>query len=124
MLTKLVSGDVNNPANNTLYCKNLNDKINKKDLKLLLFELFIQYGVIEKITIRGGNKFRGQAFVSFKNINSAINAKNDVDGTNILGKPINVEFAKTESIVDLGANIHKKSTSIQGPKLLSTLVSV
>ncbi|KAJ1611764.1 U1 small nuclear ribonucleoprotein A [Cryptosporidium canis] len=44
MLRKLISGDEGQPASKTLYCKNLNDKINKKELKVLLFELFIQFG--------------------------------------------------------------------------------
>ncbi|KAH7648368.1 hypothetical protein FG379_000292 [Cryptosporidium bovis] len=120
MLNKLVSGNNDSPANNTLYCKNLNDRIKKKDLKLLLFELFIQYGIIEKITIKGGNKFRGQAFILFQDINSAINAKNSIDGRNILGKPINIEFARTESIINpkiSNSNTNYSINSIQGPKL-------
>ncbi|KAH8739956.1 U1 small nuclear ribonucleoprotein A [Cryptosporidium ryanae] len=127
MLNKLISGNNSNPANKTLYCKNLNDKINKKDLKLLLFELFIQHGIIEKITIRGGNKYRGQAFILFQDINSAINAKNSIDGRNILGKPINIEFAANDSIINPkmnNASINSNSNFIQGPKLPQSKVNV
>ncbi|OII75172.1 U1 small nuclear ribonucleoprotein with RRM domain [Cryptosporidium ubiquitum] len=117
MLKKLVSGNEEQPANKTLYCKNLNDKINKKDLKILLFELFIQFGIIEKITIRGGSPYRGQAFILFQDLNSAINAKNSINGMYILGKPINIEYAKTNSILNPGLSENKSSGYILGPKM-------
>lgn len=115
MLKKLVSGNQDFPASNTLYCKNLNDKINKKQLKIILFELFVQFGIVEKITIRGGDKFRGQAFVLFQDINSAVNAINSINGINILGKPIQIEYAKTESFIE--PKVGAKNTKALGPKL-------
>lgn len=119
MLRKLVSGDEEQPANKTLYCKNLNDKINKKELKVLLFELFVQFGMIDKITIRGGNPYRGQAYVLFQDLNSAVNAKNNINGMNVLGKPIHIEYAKTDSILNprLGENARPGCTTTFGPKM-------
>ncbi|EEA06173.1 RNA recognition motif. family protein [Cryptosporidium muris RN66] len=99
MLKQLVSGNEDTFVNKTLYCKNLNDKVNKKDLRVILYELFIQYGTILKIIVKGGCNNRGQAFVLFDNLNSAIEALNNVNGRVILGKPIVIEYAKKDSKV-------------------------
>lgn len=117
MLKKLVSGNEEQPANKTLYCKNLNDKVNKKDLKILLFELFIQFGIIDKITIRGGSSYRGQAFILFQDLNSAIDAKNSINGMIVLGKSIHIEYAKENSILNPGLSENKRSGYILGPKI-------
>ncbi|KAJ1610047.1 U1 small nuclear ribonucleoprotein A [Cryptosporidium canis] len=117
MLRRLISGDEGQPASKTLYCKNLNDKINKKELKVLLYELFIQFGVIDKITIRGGSPYRGQAFILFQDLNSAVNARNSINGMNVLGKPIHIEYARTDSVLNPSLGEKDKSGYTVGPRV-------
>jgi RNA recognition motif-containing protein len=40
---------------------------------------------------------RGQAFVVFKDINSAMEAKATMIGKSLLGKPMKIDFAKSKS---------------------------
>ncbi|KAK2196636.1 bifunctional RNA recognition motif domain/RNA-binding domain superfamily/Nucleotide-binding alpha-beta plait domain superfamily [Babesia duncani] len=83
--------------NQTLYIKNLNDTINPRDLIVLLYELFIPYGEILDIIAKKSSKLRGQAFVVFSELASAIAAKKGVNGRLILNKEIEIEYAKKQS---------------------------
>lgn len=50
---------------NTLYVNNLNDKINKNDLRTALYMLFSTYGTVVDIVALKTPKMRGQAHVVF-----------------------------------------------------------
>ena len=74
--------------NHTLYIKELNDKVKKEgstilawhiELKVSLFFLFSQYGTVLDIVTKKSENMRGQAFVVFQNIKSAVRAKQDLD---------------------------------------------
>ncbi|CAG8488645.1 680_t:CDS:2 [Dentiscutata heterogama] len=80
--------------NNTIYINNLNEKIKLTALKNALKAIFEQYGEILEISARDTLRMRGQAFVVFKEQESAINAVKGVQGFALHGKPM---FARTKS---------------------------
>ncbi|CEO95460.1 RRM domain-containing protein [Plasmodiophora brassicae] len=81
----------------TLYLNNLNEKISKKELKKALYELCGQFGSVIDIVALKTPRMRGQAFVLFDEINSAIKAHRDLQNFELFGKPIRANFAKTKS---------------------------
>lgn len=84
-------------ANQTLYINNLNDKVNKFELKRLLYHLFCTYGYVHEIRNSKSGGLRGQAFVVFDKVESASRALRELQGFNLLGKNIRINFAKTKS---------------------------
>ena len=52
--------------NQTLYIKNINEKVKKDVLKKQLYMLFSQYGKVKQIVACKGIKLRGQVIYSFK----------------------------------------------------------
>jgi len=82
---------------NSLYLKNLNDKIRRSETKKSLYSLFSLYGPILDLVAKKSQKMRGQAFVVFKYIDSAVNAHTDLQNFDFYGKKMIVEFAKTKS---------------------------
>src|ERR1700744_5229587 len=57
--------------NTTLYINNLNDKINKVEIRLQLFALFTTYGKLIDVVATKTTKMRGQAFLVFTELASA-----------------------------------------------------
>ncbi|KAF8820596.1 small nuclear ribonucleoprotein [Cardiosporidium cionae] len=88
-------GDI--PPNQTLYCKNLNDKIKRQEMISCLYEFFCSFGEIVDIVCRNGASQRGQAFVVFNDISSATNALRSMQGKEFLDKPMNIQYAKRKS---------------------------
>lgn len=82
--------------NETLYVKRLNEKIKIDELKNALMALFSQFGDVIMIRARSSLKMRGQAFITFKDINSAKEAKNKLQNVIFLGSPMNISYAKTK----------------------------
>lgn len=90
--------------NQSLYIKNLNDKINKDDLRRALYMLFSTYGPILDITTQRigskGQKMRGQAHICFRDIQTSTQAMRALQGFEIFGKEMNIAYAKgTSSII-------------------------
>jgi RNA recognition motif-containing protein len=83
--------------NNTLYINNLNEKISIPDLKNELFTLFSKYGKIFEIRLSKSIKLKGQAFITFEKINDSKKAISNLNGQEIFGKKLNVNFAKQTS---------------------------
>ncbi|CAG8656854.1 3017_t:CDS:2 [Acaulospora morrowiae] len=83
--------------NNTIYINNLNEKIKIPALKKTLQTIFEQYGEILDIVARDTLRMRGQAFVVFKEQESAVNAIKGVQGFALQGKPMVIQFARTKS---------------------------
>jgi len=73
-------------ANQTLYVTNLNDKINKQDLRMALYTLFTTYGTVLDVVALKTMKMRGQAHIVFRDVNSAGAAMRALQGFNLLGK--------------------------------------
>ena len=84
-------------TNSTLYINNLNDKVNKHELKRVLYHLFCTYGSILEIRNSRSKVLRGQAFIVFEETKSATNAMRDLQSMNLLGKPMRINYAKSKS---------------------------
>ncbi|KAK9411113.1 U2 small nuclear ribonucleoprotein B'' [Crotalus adamanteus] len=85
--------------NHTLYINNVNDKIKKDELKRSLYALFSQFGHVVDIVALKTMKMRGQAFIIFKELGSATNALRQLQGFPFYGKPMRIQYAKTDSEV-------------------------
>ncbi|EJD01171.1 RNA-binding domain-containing protein [Fomitiporia mediterranea MF3/22] len=83
--------------NPTLYVNNLNDKINKDELKKQLFSFFTTYGrVIDIIAIKSA-RMKGQAFVVFADLPEATTAMRACEGMIFYDKPLHIHYAKSKS---------------------------
>ncbi|KAJ2513973.1 hypothetical protein H4217_006021 [Coemansia sp. RSA 1939] len=85
------------PPNQTLYVRNLNDKIRKDVLRRTLYEVCIDYGRILDIVALKTMKMRGQAFIVFENISTATAALRHLNGREVLGRAMHVEYALSKS---------------------------
>ena len=81
----------------TLYKKNLNEKIKIDELKEALNKEFSQYGEIIEIRVRNTIRLKGQAFISFKTKEQSSKAKKNLNDKLFLNKKLIIEFAKTPS---------------------------
>ena len=64
------------------------------DLKKSLYAIFSQFGQILEIVAMKTLKMRGQAFVVFKEINSATQAMRSMQGFPFYDKPMRIAYAK------------------------------
>ncbi|MBA0577314.1 hypothetical protein Gohar_019169 [Gossypium harknessii] len=85
------------PPNQTIYIKNLNEKIKKEELKRSLYALFSQYGRILDVVALKTPKLRGQAWVVFDELTSASNAFRQMQNFPFYDKPMRIQYAKTKS---------------------------
>ncbi|XP_075997067.1 U1 small nuclear ribonucleoprotein A [Genypterus blacodes] len=83
--------------NHTIYINNLNEKIKKDELKKSLYAIFSQFGQILDILVARTLKMKGQAFVIFKEVNSASNALRSMQGFPFYDKPMRIQYAKIDS---------------------------
>ena len=93
----------------TLYIRNLNEKIHKKNLKETLYFLFAPYGRILDIVTLKTIKMRGQAHIVFRSIPEAASAMKALDGSSIFKKEMVRPFFFLQKKV---RSIKKKSCSI------------
>ncbi|CAL0317761.1 unnamed protein product [Lupinus luteus] len=91
----MLSGDI--PPNQTIYIKNLNEKIKKEELKRSLYCLFSQYGRILDVVALKTPKLRGQAWVCFSEVTAASNAVRQMQNFPFYDKPMRIQYAKTKS---------------------------
>lgn len=98
--------------NHTIYINNLNEKVKKEELRKSLYAIFSQFGAILDIVALKTLKMRGQAFVIFKEINSATNALRSMQGFPFYDKPMRIQYSKVDS--DVIAKI--KGTFSERPK--------
>ncbi|KAL0224980.1 hypothetical protein RCL1_002892 [Eukaryota sp. TZLM3-RCL] len=83
--------------NQTLYLQNLNEKVQLAILKRSLYARFSEFGSIEDIVAVKNLRGRGQAFIVFHDITNAIKAKDALNNTVFLDKPMKIHFAKSIS---------------------------
>ncbi|CAI7093797.1 ATV_collapsed_G0027530.mRNA.1.CDS.1 [Saccharomyces cerevisiae] len=83
-------------AKNTLYVSQLNEKINMQRLRVNLFLLFATFGEVLKVSMNF-KKQRGQAFITMRTIDQASLAQISLNGERFFGKPLKVEFSKSET---------------------------
>ena len=74
--------------NATLYVKNLNDKVNKDELRRQLFALFTTYGRLIDVVALKTQKMRGQAFLVFSDLAGATAALRACEGIVFYDKPM------------------------------------
>lgn len=75
------------PPNQTLYVKNIPDKISKEALRIELYMLFSAYGsVLDVVALK--SKMRGQAHIVYKDIQTATLAMRALEGFEFLGKKL------------------------------------
>eukprot|EP00127_Corallochytrium_limacisporum_P002947 Clim_evm36s143 gene=Clim_evmTU36s143 len=86
-----------NKPNQTLYVNNLNEKVKIPELKKALYSLFSLHGPVLDIVAHKGIKKRGQAFVVYKDLASATEAKSELQGFNFFSKPMRIDYAKQRS---------------------------
>lgn len=91
----MLTGDI--PPNQTIYIKNLNEKVKKEELKRSLYCLFSQYGRIVDIVALKTPKLRGQAWVVFSEVTAASNAVRQMQNFPFYDKPIRIQYAKSKS---------------------------
>mmetsp|Transcript_50628 Transcript_50628/g.99142 ORF Transcript_50628/g.99142 Transcript_50628/m.99142 type:complete len:328 (-) Transcript_50628:349-1332(-) len=89
----------NNMPHNTLYLNNLTEKEKIESLKKALYHIFSQFGEIIEITAKKALKLKGQAWIVFEKVDSAVKARAEMQGFNFFGKPMNVDFANVKSDV-------------------------
>ncbi|EKM59849.1 uncharacterized protein PHACADRAFT_181793 [Phanerochaete carnosa HHB-10118-sp] len=104
----------------TLYIKNLNDKVNKEELKHQLHALFTTYGRVIDVVALKTQKMRGQAFVVFGDLAGATAALRACEGLDFYDKPMHIEYAKQKSYATMKkddpnfvppASIHARETA-------------
>ncbi|KAJ8650841.1 hypothetical protein MRB53_003864 [Persea americana] len=91
----MLSGDV--PPNQTIYIKNLNEKVKKEELKRSLYGLFSQYGRILDVVALKTPKLRGQAWIVYGDVTAASAAVRQMQNFPFYDKPMRIQFAKTKS---------------------------
>lgn len=74
--------------NASLYVKNLNDHVQKEELRAQLYSLFTTYGKIIDVVALKNTKMRGQAFLVFADLASATTAMRACDGMLFYDKPM------------------------------------
>jgi len=84
-------------ASQTLYISNLNESIKLPVMKQVLSGLFKNYGVVLDVVLHKNLRMRGQAFVSFADVESAVLARKEVLGFPLYQKPMQLAFARTRS---------------------------
>ena len=75
-------------TNQTLYVKNVTDKVKKQDVKRALYVLFSTHAVVLDIVVGNTEKMRGQAHVVCKDIPTARHAMIELNGFNFFGKEL------------------------------------
>jgi U2 small nuclear ribonucleoprotein B'' len=78
----------------TLYVRNLNEKIKLETLKQSLEAIFSQFGQIQHIRLKHNIKQRGQAFVTFENIEIATEAMLRSQNFPLFDKPMDIQYSR------------------------------
>ncbi|KAI0036787.1 hypothetical protein K488DRAFT_40537 [Vararia minispora EC-137] len=90
-----------NQPNTTLYVNNLNDQVQKDEIRLQLYALFATYGKLIDVVALKTPKMRGQAFLVFTDLASATSALRACDGMLFYDKPMRIQYAKSKSYATL-----------------------
>lgn len=81
----------------TIYINNLNDRIKIDPMKKALHAAFSPFGQIVDIVMRKSYRLRGQAFIIFKDVESAAKALRTMNSFIFFDKPLKICYSKTES---------------------------
>ena len=89
--------EAENPPRETIYVNNLNERINKDEMKKSLYAAFSQFGPILDIVALKTFRMRGQAFIVFRDIEAASQAVRQMQDFPFYDKPMRITYAKTKS---------------------------
>ena len=92
-----MAGPTASAPGNTVYVRNLHDRVKINEMETALRTLFEEYGTIVDVVAKTNLKAKGQAFVVFDNQQSAAKAIEDIDGFTLFGKPMSCAFARARS---------------------------
>lgn len=81
----------------TLYIRNLNEKVSVNTLRRLLESIFAKFGEVLQITANKNIKMKGQAFVTFANKLQSAAAMEKLQLYELFQKPIEISYAKKNS---------------------------
>lgn len=95
-MSALQSSNQSQPVT-TVYARNLEERIKPPELIEALREIFSEYGTIIDLVAKQNLKAKGQAFIVFDNAESASTAIDEVNGFELFGKPMQLDFARTRS---------------------------
>ncbi|KAK9478283.1 hypothetical protein V1514DRAFT_294312 [Lipomyces japonicus] len=84
-------------SSQTLYVNNLNDKIQKEEIRLCLYMLFETYGRVLDIVVLKTPKMRGQAHIAYSDAASATLALRSLQGITFLGKELRIAYSRSKS---------------------------
>ncbi|KAK4786482.1 hypothetical protein SAY86_003171 [Trapa natans] len=96
-MAEMVTGGTDIPSNMTIYINNLNEKIKLDELKKSLRAVFSQFGEILDVLAFKTLKHKGQAWVVFKDVQSASNALRQMQDFPFYDKPMRIQYAKSKS---------------------------
>ncbi|KAJ3368859.1 hypothetical protein GGF31_005994 [Allomyces arbusculus] len=82
---------------NTLYIRNLVEKKGHTTLRRHLMRMFEIFGEILDVRVNRGQAKRGQAWIIFKRLESAVRAHKDMQNAELLDRPMIVQFARMKS---------------------------
>jgi len=89
----------NTTPSRTVYVNNINEKVQIPVLKKTLETLFQQYGEVLDVVAYGNIRARGQAFVAFKDEESATKAIKELQHFVLYDKPLVLQYARSKSDV-------------------------
>lgn len=92
MATALQNGPIT-----TVYARNLEERIKPPELIEALTEIFSEYGTVTDIIAKTNLRAKGQAFIIFEDAESAAKAIEEVNGFELFGKQMQLDFARTRS---------------------------
>nr|OQO24221.1 hypothetical protein B0A51_07612 [Rachicladosporium sp. CCFEE 5018] len=107
--------DADTPPSATVYVRNLDERIKIPALIEALHGVFDEFGEIVDIIAKRSNKRKGQAFIVYTTAEAAQEAIDELQGFELFGKQIGLEFARTRSDATVekedgeeGLEAHKK----------------
>ncbi|KAL8709099.1 MAG: hypothetical protein Q9220_006120 [cf. Caloplaca sp. 1 TL-2023] len=81
----------------TLYIKNLPDKLQKHDLRLSLYTLFSTHGPVLDVVALKTKSMRGQAHIVFRDIQGSTQAMRALQGFDFFGRELKIQYSKGKS---------------------------
>ncbi|ETW54829.1 hypothetical protein PFUGPA_03431 [Plasmodium falciparum Palo Alto/Uganda] len=94
---KVIPTDPTIPPNETLYIKNLNDRVKTDEMKKNLKDLFNTYGEIKDLIVMKSFWRKGQAWVVYDDKECATKALNALQGYVLFGKIMQINFSHNKS---------------------------
>jgi U2 small nuclear ribonucleoprotein B'' len=85
-------------AQQTIHFRGLDDGVRKAEMKRTLYNLCAEYGVVVDVVVMKTPEARGQAWVVYRDVNSAVAALQALNTHYVVyGKPLQAQYAKKAS---------------------------